>query len=212
MCVFVVLHAEFVNCTEIGLDVVVNQSVCIQACASKLLDRDSNPQHVCVYQLVLWCPDLRADTLMVVGMDESWPSIAEFCNRDGASCYVTATETKHKYPCTECNIVNDFLVKRGWLCAVCLRTEKLEEGHGFCIGQPCFNKQCEHLLIQKSKSTNDVQQPVNSGSVADPVVPDLQPCPQPPPLHQQTGRQDGSRSLGAFTVSSTSQAALTGIP
>ena len=152
----------------------------------------------------------RAHTLMVVGMDESWPAVSPYCTMDGAGCYVTASKTKHQYPCSKCHVVIDFLVKRGDLCAVCIRQQRLADGHRYCTGKPCYDKHIQHLTIQEAQCINHIQQPVNSRSVIAPVVSDLQPGPHPSPLHQPSGRQDESRSPGAFTVSHTSQAALTG--
>ena len=86
-------------------------------------------------------------------MDAPWPHVSEHCLKDSASCYVSAAKTKHKNHCEKCHVVNDFLVKSVWLCAVCFRNQKLAQQNNYCTGRPCYDKQGEHsLLIQFAAS------------------------------------------------------------
>ena len=82
----------------------------------------------------LWCQDSCIVTLVVLGMDASWPALSGHCIKDSASCYVTAAKTNHKNFCEKCHVVNDFLVKSVWLCAVCFRNQRLAQHHKYCTG------------------------------------------------------------------------------
>ena len=142
-------------------------------------------------------------------MEFPWPVIVEYCNEDGAGCYVTARKTNHQYLCKKCALVNDFLVRKNNLCAVCFRRERLAAGDSFCIGKPCFDKHHQHLLIQKSKRTSYVSDLVDPWLETHFVASVAKPDAHPLPLQDHSGSQHGCSTLGVLTVSHTPQAART---
>jgi hypothetical protein len=142
-------------------------------------------------------------------MEFSWPVNIDYCNEDGARCYVTARKTNRQYLCQKCLLVNDFLVRKNELCAVCFRKERLAIGDRFCIGTPCFDKYHQHLVIQTSKPLSSVSNPVDPWSETHFIVSVARPSVHPLPLQDHAGSQDGCSTLGVLTATHTPQAAST---
>ena len=117
------------------------------------LARARTPWCFCVLHFALWFQASCIVIRVVLGMDALWPHVSDHCLKDSASCYVSAAKTKHKNHCEKCHVVNDFLVKSVWLCAVCFRNQRLAQQNKYCTGRPCYDKHCEHLsLIQIAAS------------------------------------------------------------
>jgi hypothetical protein len=74
-----------------------------------------------------------------------------------AVAFLAAPKTASRFLCDDCGIVNDLLVEKAFLCAVCFRKMRWITRQHVCAGEPCYQLYSDHLCrIQQAGGAVEV--------------------------------------------------------